>query len=50
MNDAELEAERIHLIETRLGILCGTDDPTPEQLDLARKEANEAVERLKELP
>ncbi len=36
---AELKREFDHLVETRLGVLCGTADPTPEQQKIADDEA-----------
>ena len=27
----------------RLGILCGSSEPTPEQIEIAKREADEAV-------
>jgi hypothetical protein len=37
----EIEAERRYRMEERLGILCGADVPTDEQLEIAVREANE---------
>jgi hypothetical protein len=39
----EIEAERRYRIEERLGILCGADVPTDEQLAISIKEADEWV-------
>jgi hypothetical protein len=39
----EVEAERRYFIEERLGILCGADVPTDDQLDMAIREADEWV-------
>lgn len=36
----DIEAERRYRIEERLGIMCGTDAPTDEQLELAIAEAD----------
>lgn len=33
--------------QTRLGILCGTAEPTEEQKDLAAKESDEHIQALK---
>jgi hypothetical protein len=40
---AEIEAERRYRIEERLGIMCGSDVPTDEQLEIAVREADEWV-------
>lgn len=34
-------------VQERLGILCGTDEPTPEQREMAEKDANNAIRELK---
>lgn len=39
MTDEEIAIERKHIIETRLGVLCGAGQPTKAQMNLARKEA-----------
>lgn len=36
--------------ETRLGILCGTNPPTPEQDKIARDEANAVYDALAKEP
>ena len=46
----ELAAEWRVIYETRLGILCGSATPTPEQEALARAEADDAVRRLRTPP
>lgn len=46
MTDDERELE--YLTQERLGILCGSNDPTPEQIELATNEARETLERMKE--
>jgi hypothetical protein len=46
MNDEELAKERDYRYQERLGILCGADKPTPEQEQLAAKEADETVLQL----
>ena len=33
-------------VTERLGILCGADEPTPEQLALAQEEADDALRQL----
>jgi hypothetical protein len=33
-------------VTERLGIMCGTDEPTPEQLTLAQEEADDALREL----
>jgi len=48
--DAELAYEWQVRFTERLGILCGTDTPTPEQELIARTEADAAVRELKEQP
>ena len=39
------EREWHYLVEERLGILCGTGQPTPEQVAMAEAEATAWVER-----
>lgn len=34
--------------DERIGILCGTNQPTPQQVDLAKREADEAIRKLNE--
>ena len=41
--EEEIESERRYRIEERLGIMCGADVPTDEQLEIAIKEADEWV-------
>lgn len=41
------QAEWQYRRDERLGILCGDQTPTPEQIRLAEKEANEICEKLK---
>jgi hypothetical protein len=38
---SELEAEHRYRVQERLGILCGSAEPTPEQLAIATMEADE---------
>jgi hypothetical protein len=40
------EEEREYRRQERLGILCGTDKPTPEQETEAKKEADDAIVTL----
>lgn len=47
INLLNIELEFAYRVQERLGILCGTDDPTVEQLELATREADEACEKLK---
>ena len=46
-SDSDLECERRYRVAERLAILCGSALPTPTELDMANKEANEAVQQLK---
>lgn len=46
MTNEEAQAERRYRFSERIGILCGTADPTREQTELASKEADEAVKVL----
>lgn len=41
MTQDEINQEMRYRREERLGILCGADTPTPEQIALADKEARE---------
>lgn len=45
MTTDELQEEVQYRIEERLGILCGADDPTPEQLKIANDEADQWARR-----
>lgn len=47
MTAAEAKLEFDYRYAERLGHLCGASEPTREQIDLAFKEASEAVETLK---
>lgn len=40
LTDTELKIERTYRYEERLGILCGANEPTEEQKEIARREAN----------
>lgn len=40
----QLRDEYEHRINERLGILCGSSEPTPEQREIARREADEWLE------
>jgi hypothetical protein len=37
----EIQSEKLYRIEERLGILCGADVPTDEQMEIAVREASE---------
>ena len=39
----ELEQEHDYRVSERLGIMCGTDEPTESQKQIAEKEADEAI-------
>ena len=41
MTEQEIQAEWLNRRETRLGVLCGSGDPTTDQLEIAAKEADE---------
>ena len=43
MTEAETRKEWAYRYQERLGMICGSDKPTPEMEDLARREANEAI-------
>lgn len=45
MSPEELAAERLYRIQERLGILCGSGEPTIEQIEIAEQEAEEWVRR-----
>lgn len=47
MTSDELKHEWQVTYDTRLGILCGTDKPTNEQVDIAFAEAEEHVKDLR---
>ena len=47
MTEAELKVEHAYLVQERIGILCADQPPTLEQLRMAKKEADEAVEELR---
>jgi hypothetical protein len=46
MTQRELDIEWQYRLEERLGIMCGGENPTPEQMQLATVEADIAVMRL----
>ena len=50
LTDSELSQEWLYRYEERLGILCGTADPTPEQIKIAEDEADDCVRLLKDAP
>lgn len=41
MTTEELKAERSYRIQERLGIMCGSGEPTMEQIEIAEREADE---------
>ncbi len=43
MNAEELKTEHEYRVSERLGIMCGTAEPTEEQKAIAKKEADEAI-------
>ena len=47
MTEEELQKEYWYRVEERLGVLCGTDPPTPEQWKLAQDEAQETINQLR---
>ena len=46
MSYEEAQAERRYRFSERIGILCGAADPAREQIELALKEADEAMKVL----
>lgn len=46
MTTEEIKIEWQVSKETRLGILCGRNDPTLDQIDIAEKEADAHIESL----
>lgn len=48
MTQEEIQIEREHLIQTRLGILCGAERPTMQQRMIAQEEADEWERRWRE--
>lgn len=44
-----IEEERRYRIEERLGIMCGSEAPTDEQLEIAIREANQWVDEYLKL-
>jgi hypothetical protein len=47
MTSEEAKAEYRYLLEERLGIMCGTAEPTMEQRTIAEAEALAAVESIR---
>jgi hypothetical protein len=43
----ELADEYRYRVDERLGILCGSATPTKEQMQIAHREAMEAIKKLK---
>jgi len=48
MTERELQKEFKYRMEERLGILCEDREPTPDERKLAHKEAEEAVNKLRQ--
>lgn len=48
MTDDQLRDEHHYRFEERLAILCGTDEPTAQQICLAIEEAETACAKLRE--
>ena len=46
MTPSEIYTERMYLITERLGIMCGTGKPTPEQLQEAKDSADREIARI----
>jgi len=46
MTPDEIETEFAYRLQERLGVLCGDQNPTKEQFEIALKEAVEAVTKL----
>ncbi len=46
MTTEEPSEEHAYRVQERLGILCGAEKPTVEQLEIANREADEAVSAL----
>ena len=46
MTDEQLSVEWTYRYTERLGILCGASEPTVEQIQLAAKEADDAVKKI----
>lgn len=48
MTIADFKREHYYRVSERIGIMAGSDQPTVEQEVLARREADEAIESLRE--
>lgn len=48
MTPQELELERQYLIDERLGIMCGNNEPTVEQIRLAVEYAQQEIEKMQQ--
>ena len=48
MTIEELNAEWRYRYHERIGMLCGTEDPTDWEKSIARQEADEAIEQLRQ--
>ena len=46
MTPTERHQEFLYRVQERLGLLCGKDQPTPEQIALAEAEARAAVAEI----
>lgn len=49
MTQPELDTEYTYVLQERLGMLCGDAKPTPEQVAMARLDADRAVRKLERL-
>lgn len=47
MTEDELQIEWRYRYWERIGMLCGSGEPTEEQKAIARKEADQAIEKLR---
>lgn len=47
---SQLEEEWRHIYDSRLGDLCGNDEPTPIQKQIAKDEADRHIEALRNQP
>lgn len=50
MTAEELQEEWDYRYHERIGIMCGTAEPTPEQEQLARQEADATIQQLRAQP
>lgn len=49
MTERELKREFLYRLNERLGMLCENREPTPDDRRLAHKEAEEAINKLRQL-